>query len=85
MASNSLDRATPLTRAIAHYKRIAKTATGNQAHYALGALDILAKVKEMRDDYREQARRAWYGRAGDGGDEYNACTVVIHYLDNLLS
>jgi hypothetical protein len=54
---------TALNDAIRHYKKLVKKSTGNQAHYALGVLDTLEQVKEIRDGYREEEKRLWHGRA----------------------
>lgn len=57
---------TKLDRLIKHYKKIAKTGTPLQAHYALGVCDALAAVKELADEWRADMKRYWPDRADPG-------------------
>lgn len=75
---------TPLNKAIRHYKKIAKTG-GNQAHYALGALDVLLKIKGLRDIIREDMREYWKGRGNPTiANLYYQNKEMVHCLDNLV-
>ena len=76
---------TSLVRSIQHYRAIVKTQTGNKAHYALGALEVLEKVKVFRDELREEMKDHWRGRAVPNvANLYYQKKEMVNSLDNLM-
>jgi hypothetical protein len=73
-----------LDKAIRHYKAIAKAGNGNQAHYALGALEVLKRVKNLRETIRAEMRSQYRERGGIGGGVYWYNREFVRELDNLM-
>lgn len=75
---------TSIDAQIKHYKAIIKNETGNRAHYAMGALDILARVKTLRDQLRQEMRDTYRDRGGAGGGSYWYTKDFCHSLENAM-
>ena len=66
-----------LEKAIAHHKKLVKSTTGNQSHYALGALEVLLAIKATADEWREDMRRLWRDRGNpDAKAAHDAATAA---------
>jgi hypothetical protein len=82
-----------IDRAIAHYKAIIKGESGRprhgtaplEEHYAMGALEVLEKVKALRDAIREEMRDLWKRRGSMGAaDLYYHNKEMLNCLNNLM-
>ena len=78
-----------LDKSIKHWKKLAKSHNTLQAHYALGALEILEEVREIRDGYSEEAKDLWRGRAHElvmTGYQYTKDFVsVLNSVGNVIA
>jgi hypothetical protein len=76
-----------LEKSINHYMEVIKNPTSSNLtkHYAMGALDILERVKQLADANREEMARLWHGRAQDSIMTLYQCTKGnFHDLHNLM-
>lgn len=55
-----------LDRQIAHYAAVVKEGKPLQAHYAMGALDVLRPLKAIHDEMVEDCKHLWKTRIGTG-------------------
>ncbi len=77
---------TSLQAALEHYSRILKKdPSANRRHYALGAIEVLQKIKELRESIREEMRDLWMQRGEEWAiDKYHLDKEFLNCLDNIM-